>query len=69
MSNAENSCLVPSSSPSPFAVLSNIPVPLSPLAAPETTSFAPPTPLNLCEHPRDLLSRQFRRHMGNHIPL
>ena len=23
----------------------------------------------LCEHPRDLSPRQFRRHMGNHIPL
>ena len=24
---------------------------------------------SLCEHPRNLLPRQFRRHMGNHIPL
>ena len=45
MSSAENSCSVPSSSPSPFAVPSNIPVPPSPLAAPETTSFATPTPV------------------------
>ena len=45
MSDAKNSCSVPSSSPSTFAVPSNIYVPLSPLAAPETTSFAPPTPV------------------------
>ena len=45
MSNAENSSSVPSSSPSAFAVPSNILVPPSTLAAPETTSFAPPTPV------------------------
>ena len=45
MSDAQNSCSVPSSSPSPFAVPSNNPVPPSPLAAPETISFAPPTPV------------------------
>ena len=44
MSNAENSCSVPSSSPSPFALPSNIPVTPSPLAAPDTISLAPPTP-------------------------
>ena len=69
MSNAENSCSVPSSSPSPFAAPSNIPLPLSPIAAPETTSFAHPTPVTPLRAPRDLLSGQFRRHMGNHIPL
>ena len=42
--NAENSCSVPSSSPSPFALPSNIPVTPSPLAAPDTISLAPPTP-------------------------
>ena len=31
---------------SPFAVPSNIPVPPSPLAAPETTAFSPPTPVS-----------------------
>ena len=45
MSNAENSLSVPSSSPSLFAVPFIFPVPPSPLAAPETTSFAPPTPV------------------------
>ena len=45
MSNEEISCSVPSSSPSPFAVPSNFPVPPSPLEAPETTSFDPPTPV------------------------
>ena len=69
MSNAESACSVPSSSPSPFALPSNIPVPPSPLAAPETTSFALPTPVNTMRAPRDLSSRQFHRHMGNHITL
>ena len=41
MTNAESSCSVPSRSPSLFAVSTNIPVPPSPLVAPETTSFAP----------------------------
>ena len=44
------------------------PVPPSPLAAPETTSFAPPTPLRATLGPF-LSPRQFRRNMGNHIPL
>ena len=52
MSNAESPCSVLSSSLSPFALPSNIPLPPSPLAAPETTSFAPPTPETLCEQPR-----------------
>ena len=65
----KNSCSVPSSSLSPFVVPSNIPVPPSPLAAPETTSFAPLTPVTPLRASRDLLPRQFRRQMGNHIPL
>ena len=70
MSNAKNSCSVPSSSPSPFAVPSNIPVPPSPLTAPETTSFAPPTPVTLCEHPRDLLASPISPTYGQpHTPL
>ena len=45
ISNAKRSCSVPSSYPSPSAVPSNIHMPPSPLAATETTSLAPPTPV------------------------
>ena len=65
----QSKCPVPSSSPSSFAVPSNIPAPPSPLAVPETTSFAPPKPVTPLRAPRDLSPCQFRRHMGNHIPL
>ena len=69
MSNAKISCSVPSRSPSPFALPSNIPVPPSPFAAPEATSFAPPKPVNPLRAPRDFSPRQFRQRTGNHMSL
>ena len=70
MSNAESSCSVPSSSPSPFSVPSNIPVPPSPLAAPKTTSFAPPTPVtHLRAPPRPFASPIPPIYGQPHIPL